>query len=131
MKTFYIYKNILVGILLWMMIENVKSVENKVMFRNGYRENVELRQKLNLYKGKGVLYGNAVNLPESFDARVQRPSCIGPILNQGGCGSCWAFGCGESLSDRFCIHSNGTQSVSLSIQEILSCADEDIWHRII
>jgi len=33
-----------------------------------------------------------IQIPSSFDSRQQWPGCIGPILNQGECGSCWAFG---------------------------------------
>nr|1SP4_A Chain A, Cathepsin B [Bos taurus] len=48
-------------------------------------------------------------LPESFDAREQWPNCptIKEIRDQGSCGSCWAFGAVEAISDRICIHSNG------------------------
>ncbi|WJX79949.1 Cathepsin B-like protease 2 [Trifolium repens] len=38
---------------------------------------------------------------------------------QGHCGSCWAFGAVESLSDRFCVHFG--VNVSLSVNDILSC----------
>ncbi|KAK0602095.1 hypothetical protein LWI29_030284 [Acer saccharum] len=37
----------------------------------------------------------------------------------GHCGSCWAFGAVESLSDRFCIHF-GT-NISLSVNDLLAC----------
>jgi cathepsin B len=47
----------------------------------------------------------ARTLPASFDARTQWPGCIGAILDQGRCGSCWAFGAAASFSDRLCIAS--------------------------
>ena len=59
--------------------------------------------------------------PESFDAREQWPDCVHKIRNQGACGSCWAFGATEALSDRFCIASNGTVDVVLSPQDLVSC----------
>jgi len=61
------------------------------------------------------------NLPATFDSRQQWPGCIGGILNQGECGSCWAFGTCETLSDRFCIHSNGSVNVSLSELDLVTC----------
>jgi len=61
------------------------------------------------------------DLPTEFDARVQWANCstIGTIRDQGHCGSCWAFGCAESLSDRFCIQ--GKINVTLSPQDLTSC----------
>jgi cathepsin B len=62
-----------------------------------------------------------LNLPREFDARIQWPSCIHPIRDQGQCGSCWAFAASEVLSDRFCIASNGAVNVVLSPQDLVSC----------
>jgi cathepsin B len=67
----------------------------------------------------------AQTIPASFDSRTQWPGCIGDILNQGECGSCWAFGTCETLSDRFCIHSNGSVVVSLSELDLLACDTND------
>mmetsp|Transcript_34368 Transcript_34368/g.60236 ORF Transcript_34368/g.60236 Transcript_34368/m.60236 type:complete len:292 (-) Transcript_34368:439-1314(-) len=64
-----------------------------------------------------------LTLPESFDSRVQWPSCVHPIRDQGQCGSCWAFGGTEALSDRYCIQKN-TQVV-LSPQFLVSCDSEN------
>jgi hypothetical protein len=43
------------------------------------------------------------------------------LFTQGHCGGCWAFGATETLSDRFCIATNGTTNVSLSPQDLISC----------
>jgi len=63
----------------------------------------------------------SASIPTSFDSRTQWAGCVGPVLDQGHCGSCWAFGAIESLQDRFCIHSNGKQNVTLSEQDLVSC----------
>ncbi|ONK78834.1 uncharacterized protein A4U43_C02F22920 [Asparagus officinalis] len=66
-------------------------------------------------------HGKPLGLPRQFDARTAWPQCstIGRILDQGHCGSCWAFGAVESLSDRFCIQFN--MNISLSVNDLLSC----------
>jgi len=60
-------------------------------------------------------------IPASFNASEQWPTCIHPILNQADCGSCWAFGASESLSDRACISTNGQVNVVLSPEDLVSC----------
>jgi cathepsin B len=62
-----------------------------------------------------------LTVPSSFDSRVQWPNCIHPIRNQERCGSCWAFGASESLSDRTCIASKGSVNVVLSPQYLVNC----------
>jgi len=67
---------------------------------------------------------NELDIPDSFDSRIQWPGCIHGVLDQGDCGSCWSFGASESLSDRYCIHSNKKINVALSPQRLISC---DYW----
>jgi len=73
----------------------------------------------------GTIYDTHTTFPEgplpegivinaSFDSRTQWPGYIHPIRNQGSCGSCWAFGATEALSDRFAIKSAGKTNVVLS-----------------
>jgi len=66
------------------------------------------------------------SLPVQFDGRQQWPNCIHPVLDQGNCGSCWAFAATETLSDRFCIYSNGKVNVVLSPENLLSCEYENL-----
>nr|XP_018914012.1 PREDICTED: cathepsin B-like [Bemisia tabaci] len=62
-------------------------------------------------------------IPDNFDSRTQWPECptIKEIRDQGGCGSCWAFGAVEAMSDRTCIHSKGKVNVHLAAEDLLSC----------
>lgn len=60
-----------------------------------------------------------VSIPTEFDSRKEWPNCIHPIRNQEKCGSCWAFGATEVLSDRYCIKEG--VNVVLSPEYLLSC----------
>lgn len=59
-------------------------------------------------------------LPANYDPRTDdaRKACIHPIRDQAQCGSCWAFGSTEALSDRFCL---AGQNVVLSPQDLVAC----------
>jgi cathepsin B len=62
-----------------------------------------------------------LSVPATFNALTRWPGCIHPVLDQGQCGSCWAFGSSEALSDRFCIATAGATNVTLSPQYLVSC----------
>ncbi|XP_063622433.1 cathepsin B-like [Cydia splendana] len=66
-----------------------------------------------------------VNLPENFDPRDKWPSCpsLNEIRDQGSCGSGWAHGATEVMTDRVCIYSNGTKHFEFSAQHLISCYD--------
>ncbi|XP_008402079.1 cathepsin B-like, partial [Poecilia reticulata] len=72
-----------------------------------------------------VQYAEGMKLPAEFDSREQWPNCptLREIRDQGSCGSCWAFGAAEAISDRICIHTNGKVSVEISAQDLLTCCD--------
>ncbi|VVC33805.1 Cysteine peptidase, cysteine active site,Peptidase C1A, papain C-terminal,Cysteine peptidase [Cinara cedri] len=71
-----------------------------------------------------VSYSEVSNqLPENFDAREHWPECptIKEVRDQGSCGSCWAFGAVEAMSDRVCIHSKGAVNFHFSAENLVSC----------
>ncbi len=63
-------------------------------------------------------------IPASFDARVQWgamcPS-VSEVRDQSACGSCWAHGAVEAMTDRICIQSKGQTQVHLSAEDMNSC----------
>jgi len=63
------------------------------------------------------------SIPESFDSQTQWPKCtsINEIRDQANCGSCWAFGAGEAITDRVCVATNQTSNPRISMDNILTC----------
>jgi len=102
--------------------ETYKTVEE-----HPFKDSDEIKYRLGLniatlkYTGNFERGFSNEELPENFDAREKWPECIHPIRNQAKCGSCWAHGASEVLSDRFCIHSDGKINVVLSPQDLVSC----------
>ncbi|KAE9551517.1 hypothetical protein FO519_005264 [Halicephalobus sp. NKZ332] len=64
-----------------------------------------------------------MEIPDNFDSRQQWPDCksLRQVRDQSSCGSCWAFGAVEAMSDRICIASKGKFQVTLSADDLLSC----------
>eukprot|EP00747_Dinoflagellata_sp_TGD_P167106 gnl/TRDRNA2_/TRDRNA2_190984_c0_seq1.p1 gnl/TRDRNA2_/TRDRNA2_190984_c0~~gnl/TRDRNA2_/TRDRNA2_190984_c0_seq1.p1 ORF type:complete len:373 (-),score=92.22 gnl/TRDRNA2_/TRDRNA2_190984_c0_seq1:64-1182(-) len=66
-----------------------------------------------------------VELPTEFDWRTDPRAANCPSLkeirDQANCGSCWAFGSVEAMTDRICIASNGTKKTHLSAEDVTSC----------
>ncbi|KAH8856081.1 Cathepsin B-like cysteine proteinase [Schistosoma japonicum] len=67
-----------------------------------------------------------VEIPSQFDSRKKWPHCksIAQIRDQSRCGSCWAFGAVEAMTDRICIQSGGGQSAELSALDLISCCKD-------
>jgi hypothetical protein len=58
---------------------------------------------------------NFTDIPDNFDSRDNWKNCptIGWIRDQSACGTCWAFGAAEAISDRYCTYGvNGKLNIS-------------------
>jgi len=64
-------------------------------------------------------------LPDSFDSRTNWPNCptIGMIRDQSACGTCWAFGAAEAISDRYCTY-GVNNNLSVASGDIGFCCDD-------
>merc|ERR1712098_439638 len=58
--------------------------------------------------------------PKSINWRYTE--AVTPIKNQGQCGSCWAFSAAEAIESQMILGIGGKVSISLSPQQIASCA---------
>jgi len=69
------------------------------------------------------VHSEVADIPDEFDARTQWPNCptIGEVRDQGSCGSCWAFGAVEAMSDRICIGSAGKSNAHISAEDLVDC----------
>nr|CAH04630.1 cathepsin B [Suberites domuncula] len=105
-------------------------------WKAGVNKRFEGLSEVDIRRQMGVLQGGPLDIklpekditplkdvPDMFDARMQWPDCptIKEIRDQGACGSCWAFGAVESMSDRFCIHFN--QSAHISAEDLMACCE--------
>merc|ERR1712190_166772 len=68
---------------------------------------------------------HVADMPTEFDWRTDPRAANCPSLkeirDQANCGSCWAFGSVEAMTDRLCIASNGTDKTHLSAEDVTSC----------
>merc|ERR1719331_2835824 len=66
-----------------------------------------------------------MDVPAEFDWRTDSRAANCPSLkeirDQANCGSCWAFGSVEAMTDRRCIASSGKDQIHLSAEDVTSC----------
>jgi len=64
-----------------------------------------------------------IQAPVNFSSAETWPNCesIKEVRDQSNCGSCWAFGAVEAISDRICIASGQTLQTRISAQDLLTC----------
>jgi hypothetical protein len=70
---------------------------------------------------KAIPWRHNINVPDSFDGREVWKGLLSPVMNQGNCGSCWAFASTSTLADRFNIQSVGQMNVQLSPAKLILC----------
>eukprot|EP00919_Chromeraceae_sp_WS-2016_P042896 GHVR01102612.1.p1 GENE.GHVR01102612.1~~GHVR01102612.1.p1 ORF type:complete len:139 (-),score=17.11 GHVR01102612.1:1514-1930(-) len=63
------------------------------------------------------------DIPTEFFSAVNWPNCesIKEVRDQSTCGSCWAFGAVEAMSDRICISSGQKLQTRISSEDLLAC----------
>jgi len=66
---------------------------------------------------------NLKAIPDSFDARTAWANCpsIQEVRDQGSCGSCWAFGAVEAMTDRICVKTKGAENHHISAEQLVDC----------
>jgi len=79
-------------------------------------------------KSSSRIYSQEVidSLPAQYDPRTfskKTATCTGPILDQAECGSCWAFGAAEAISDRMCLKT-GTY-LAMAPLDLVTCDMDD------
>jgi hypothetical protein len=109
----------------------VASETPSALFAN--RTHEQAKRLMGTFRGGPKLtrktWGDLPNTATSFDARTAWPNCltIPVIRDQSNCGSCWAFGAAESISDRLCTYLGASnpamRNVAISSNDLNSCCD--------
>jgi cathepsin C len=74
-------------------------------------------------KGEGDVY-DISNLPKVMDWRNKDgQNYVGPVINQGACGSCYAVAVTDMINSRVRIRTKNRKQGALSVQKVLSCSE--------
>jgi len=85
----------------------------------------ELLTGLKVYRLQGVA------LPDEFDCRDKWPNLITIPMDQGNCGSCWAFASATAVSDRFRISDPEGSKELTTLIDYKPFGDEAVTYRIL
>ena len=91
------------------------------------RHNILFRMANMTDNASPITRPRGLRLPRHFNLQYEWGSIcwsLAVIYDQGTCGSCWAFGTANAMSDRICIQSKGKIQKHVSPQNLLSCCDD-------
>jgi hypothetical protein len=95
------------------MFEGYKLVDAKKTI------NVQSSNKQQLYKCN--TQGKDTIIPDTYNFRVENPTCAKAIYTQGNCSSSYAITTATAISDRLCKQSNGENTFEVSPQTPVFC----------
>ena len=104
-------------------VNNLKTTWKAIPYERDFRPLLGTIMDGEIPMIKKTFENKIINLPENYDAREQYPKCesIKEVRDQANCGSCWAFGAVEAMSDRICIASGQKNQTRVSAQNLLAC----------
>lgn len=88
----------------------------------------EVREEL--LSGLKVARLQGIEVPDEFDAREKWPDAITIPMEQGTCGSCWAFSSATAISDRFRISDPNNKELR-TLVDYTPYGTRDITYRIL
>jgi C1A family cysteine protease len=98
------------------------TMEEVLLFRGGKSRGRTRKQRQSAEHLKLIhefSVGTMTNTPESFDWRTARPGVVGPVKDQGMCGSCWTYGAMGPIETMHAIQTGDL--VELPEQFMLDC----------